>query len=242
MKAVILAAGRGSRMGELTEDQPKCMVKLQGRPLLGWQVAALTEAGIDDIAVVRGYRKESVEHPAITHFFDNARWSETNMVRSLMAAEAWLRSSNCIISYSDIFYEASAIKSLIASAADIAITYDTNFLALWKERNASPLDDLETFRITSDDNLLAIGEKPNTLGEIEGQYMGLLRFTPAGWHSVQQLLSSLPAATIDRMDMTTLLRHLIGKGIAIKTLAFCGTWGEVDNASDLALYEEKLAG
>ena len=58
MRGIILAAGRGSRMKHLTSERPKCMVKLQGKPLIEWQLEALRAAGIDDIAIVTGYRHE----------------------------------------------------------------------------------------------------------------------------------------------------------------------------------------
>ena len=57
MKAIILAAGRGSRMGGATAERPKCLVELSGRPLLDWQIHALRQGGIEDIAIVRGFQK-----------------------------------------------------------------------------------------------------------------------------------------------------------------------------------------
>ena len=236
MKAVILAAGRGSRMKGLTESLPKCMVKLHGKPLLGWQIEALAQAGVSDIAVVGGYRKEELIYPGITQRFENARWSETNMVCSLMEAASWLKAGPCIVSYGDIFYDSGAVTLLAACNADIALTYDVNFAELWQARSANPLDDLETFKVDEAGKLLTIGEKPKTMHEIDGQYMGLLRFTPQGWSHIEQLLASLPAAAVDKMDMTTLLRRLLERGIPIQALPFSGQWGEVDNESDLALY------
>ena len=50
---IILAAGRGSRMSNLTEERPKCMVELAGKPLLHWQLSALRRAGISSILAVR---------------------------------------------------------------------------------------------------------------------------------------------------------------------------------------------
>ena len=58
MKAILLAAGRGSRMGSLTQDMPKCLTPLHGKPLLEWQLKALREAGCNSIGMVRGYRAE----------------------------------------------------------------------------------------------------------------------------------------------------------------------------------------
>ena len=60
MKAIILAAGLGSRMKNLTENHPKCLVKVKGRTLLNWQLDALGTAGISQIGVVTGYRRESL--------------------------------------------------------------------------------------------------------------------------------------------------------------------------------------
>ena len=58
MKAIILAAGRGSRMKNMTDERPKCLVELGGKPLLEYQLTALRQAGINEIAVVTGYRRE----------------------------------------------------------------------------------------------------------------------------------------------------------------------------------------
>src|SRR5271156_6862674 len=101
MRAVILAAGRGSRMGQLGGDRPKCLVELGGRPLIERQIAALRRGGVDQIGVVCGYRAEMIDFPNL-FYFANERWAETNMVTSLTAAASWLRSGPLIVSYADI--------------------------------------------------------------------------------------------------------------------------------------------
>src|SRR5579862_1491970 len=103
MRAVILAAGRGSRMGNLGGDRPKCLVELGGRPLIERQIASLRRGGVDEIGVVRGYRADMIDLAGLS-YFANERWAETNMVMSLVAAAAWLRSGPLIVSYADIFY------------------------------------------------------------------------------------------------------------------------------------------
>ncbi len=111
MRAIILAAGRGSRMGRLCAHQPKCLTILAGKSLLDWQLAALRAAGIQDLAVVRGYRLEKLTAPGLK-YFDNRRWKETNMVSSLACADKWLSEETCIVSYADIVYHADIIKNL----------------------------------------------------------------------------------------------------------------------------------
>ena len=101
MRAVILAAGRGSRMGAFGEARPKCLIELAGKALLDRQLAALSAGGVSELGIVRGYRAEMLARPGLV-CFENPRWAETNMVMSLAAAEAWLRTAPLIVSYADI--------------------------------------------------------------------------------------------------------------------------------------------
>ncbi len=239
MKAIILAAGRGSRMKNLTDERPKCLVELRGKSLLEWQLAALREAGIDEIAIVTGYRRELLADYGLVEFH-NARWAETNMVSSLACAQEWLQAEPCIVSYSDIFYDAEAVKSLMDSPALLAVTYDPNWLELWTQRFGDPLLDAETFRLKPDNTLAEIGNKPKSVEEVQGQYMGLLRFTPEGWAEVLRIRAGLTPAECDRMHMTGTLQKVIDAGnVPIAAVPYAGEWGEVDSAEDLASYHAK---
>ena len=239
MRAIILAAGRGSRLGTLTEDRPKCLVELANRSLIERQIVALHRGGATSIGVVRGYCAASINLPGVT-YFDNNRWRDTNMVASLATAAAWLRVEPIIVSYSDIFYRHELIKDLVAAIGSLVIAYDRKWHALWAQRFQDPLSDAETFRIDIAGNLQEIGGKPTDLAEVEGQYMGLLKFTPPAWQWVEQTLAVLDAPTRDQLDMTGLLRRLLARSLPIATVATSGQWGEVDHASDLALYESMV--
>jgi choline kinase len=236
MKAIILAAGRGSRMKGLTDDRPKCLVELAGRSLLDRQVTALRAAGCTEVAVVAGYRSDLLEGRGLG-VFTNPRWAETNMVVSLTCAAAWLDAGPCLVSYGDIFYTASTARRLAGAAADIAISYDPDWHALWSARFADPLSDAETFRLAPDGTVADIGRRPTSLDEVQGQYMGLLKFTPAGWAAVTGHLAAVGPQAAARLDMTSLLRALIDKGTPVGAVAADGPWGEVDSATDLAFYE-----
>lgn len=235
MRAIILAAGRGSRMQHLTEDRPKCLVELHGRPLLQWQRDALSGAGISDVAVVTGYLREQLADRGL-HEFNNPIWDRTNMVASLACASEWLQQEPCIVSYSDIFYDAEAVRLLMENDADIAVTYDPGWLEIWAARFEDPLDDAETFRLDGD-RITEIGNRPTDVSEVEGQYMGLLRFTPAGWAEARRIHSALPEEKGAKLDMTSLLRAVIDAGnIPVRGVAYSGKWGEVDSSEDLAVY------
>lgn len=237
MKAIILAAGRGSRMQMLTDDRPKCLVELRGKTLLDWQLQALRGAGISDIAIVTGYKREQLAGRGMQEFY-NPRWAETNMVSSLACAEAWLNDEPCVVSYSDIFYETSAVVTLMLSNASLAVLYDDRWQALWERRFGDPLLDAETFRLNSDGTLAEIGNKPSSIAEIEGQYMGLLRFAPEGWQEIVRIRSSLSPEMRDRMHMTGTLQKVIEAGhVPVVALPYHQPWGEVDSPADLKAYQ-----
>jgi choline kinase len=239
-RAVILAAGRGSRMGHLGGDRPKCLVELAGKPLIERQIAALRRGGVDEIGVVRGYRAELIDFPGLC-YFANERWAETNMVMSLAAAASWLRSGPVIVSYADIFYRSELVRGLASAPGQLVISYDRAWRRLWTRRFADPLADAETFRINASGQLLEIGGKTTRIEDIEGQYMGLLKFTQPAWSAVEALLGTLDTAIRDRLDVTGLLRRLLsGNELPIGTLATDGQWGEIDNPEDLALYQNMV--
>jgi len=240
MRAIILAAGRGSRMGATGDERPKCLVELEGKPLLDRQIAALRRGGVEEIGIVRGYRAEMLNFPGLS-YFDNERWAQTNMVMSLAAAAAWLHSGPVIVSYADIFYRAGLVRGLANASGALVISYDRAWRRLWTRRFADPLSDAETFRLGAAGELLEIGGKTAKIEDIEGQYMGLLKFTPAAWSAVEALLATLDPPTRDRLDMTGLLRRLLaGKIIPITTFGTDGQWGEIDNPGDVALYQTMI--
>lgn len=236
MKAIILAAGRGTRMGSLTDEGPKCLTLLSGQPLLSWQVKALKDAGVQEIGIVRGYKKDKIKIEG-AFYFENPKWNKTNMVRSLEYAREWLEKETCVVSYSDIIYPAGTIVQLLESRGDIVISYNTEWLEIWEARFDDPLTDAETFRINEKGVVVDIGNKANRLEEIQGQYMGLIKFTSSGWSDATDILSSLRPDICDHMDMTTFLQELIKAGISIDAIPIKGRWFEFDCENDLRAYQ-----
>lgn len=239
MRGIILAAGRGSRMGSMTAHQPKCLTVLAGETLLSWQMKALRTAGVSEIALVRGYAADRLP-VAGCQAVDNPRWADTNMVASLCCAARYLEAEPCMVSYGDIVYHPSAVQTLVAADGDIVVAYDRLWSALWKDRFNDPLDDAETFR-TEGGRLMEIGGNVNDLARVQGQYMGLLKITPDGWRSIDRFVRALAPAERDRIDATSLLSQMLAGDTEVRTSPVDGRWCEVDTASDLELYEKRLA-
>ena len=230
MKAIILAAGRGSRMGELTNDQPKCLIPFLGKPLIEHQIDTLQQAGIKEIALVTGYKAEALKKYKV-HFFHNQLWEETNIVGSLFCAFEWLKSDDCLVSYSDIFYEKAIVTALMKNEDEIAIAYDPDWLSLWKKRFDDPLSDAESFKLNEDGCLIEIGLKSSNIREIQGQYMGFLKFNKRVWGkmNLEEFLQK---------DITAWLQQLIKRDFIIRGVKNKKMWIEIDSSHDLYISQK----
>ena len=146
MRAIILVAGRGSRLPKKLSNNPKSFLKINNKMIIEKLINNFNENGISNISLVTGYKKDKFNK---FHFkkFHNKKWKETNMVYSLYQADKWLTKYKCIVSYGDIFYEKKAVKSLILDKNLISVSYDPGWKKLWKMRFKNPLDDAETFKI-----------------------------------------------------------------------------------------------
>jgi len=238
VRAVILAAGKGSRMNHLTRDRPKPLVTLGGKTLLEWQIASLRAAGVSAIAVVRGYRGELIEFPGLA-YLENAEWARTNMVHSLRCADEWLNASICIVSYGDIVYHPRLVSTLVNTTGEIVVAYDVLWESLWRQRFEVPAEDAETFRI-KDGRIKEIGGTVGSLDSVEGQYLGLFKLTPEGWSKICGFLSLMEDEAARNLDVTALLGRLIREGVQVRGAPIRGRWCELDHVTDLRLYERMI--
>ena len=242
MKGIILAAGRGSRMGDITANSHKCLVEIHGYKLIDLQINAMLKAGIKDIGLVTGYNSHLLKRDSIKRYFHNEHWSNTNMVFSLSLAKDWLINYECIISYSDIFYSYSAIESLLNEQSNISITFDENWRRLWEKRFEEPLNDAESFSVDKDSSLLlSIGKKEKNIEKIMGQFMGLIYFKPQGWKEFQKTLLEMSFEKQKRVSVTEVLSQIIYFGREkIKGTPYNKIWGEIDSQSDLVIYNSLI--
>ncbi len=241
MKAIILAAGRGSRMHEGTKNNPKCMMKVCGKTLLNRCIENIERAGFEknDIAIVTGYKSDVIRSAikGVT-FFHNEEWERTNMVYSLTQAHSWLSKEDCCVFYSDIIFSPTSVKHTIKKDGDIVIPYYTEYLDLWKKRFDNPLEDLETFQVDSNGTLKDIGSKPTSYDQIGGQYMGIVKFTPNGWNLFMQSLKNT-TKSLEKVDMTSMLNATLRSGIEIQCVRCSDLWLECDNLNDVKVYERE---
>src|SRR3989338_5317146 len=192
LKAIILAAGEGTRLRPYTLDRPKCLVEVDGQSLLARQLAVLATEAIHPIILIGGYRVEMLKRPGI-EIRVNPRYAETNIVWTLFCAEDDLE-GDLLLCYGDIVYSREVLQALLKSKADIAVPIDLDWESYWRARNEDPLDDAETLKLADDGRILEIGQKPKSLAEIEGQYMGLMKFSATGCESLKKVFHDAKAS------------------------------------------------
>ena len=218
------------------------MCTLQGRTLLDRCMETLERAGVSpaDIGIVTGYRSEMFTVPGVT-YFHSPDWEKTNMFWSLTMAREWLGQEPCIVCYSDVVFSPGAFQALAGSRAPLAIPYYTGYWDLWSRRMEDPLADLETFRLSEEGRLLEIGKKPRGRDEIQGQFMGLLRFTPESWAWVEETIRQPMAKTVEKLDMTTLLQELLQREYPVQAISTSDLWLECDSEQDILVYEREFS-
>lgn len=238
-KAVVLAATRGRKLEELTEDRPKCMVDVRGKPLLHRLVGSFNDAGVRDLTVVTGYKAEAVNFPGIDTV-NNPDFDSSGELASLARAADALK-GDCLVSYGDIMFRSHVLNQLLDCEADIAVVVDAN----WEEERA------ETTKHTMD---LAVCSHPYTgdyfddevseltrlgtdiaAGDANGEWIGLVKFSAVGSQLVRTELQRMKDdGSLQTAGMIDLLNRLVAGGAKPQVVYITGNWLDVNDAFDLA--------
>ena len=245
MEAIILGAGSGSRLMPLTQDRPKCMVKIGSKTILERQASTFQRCGVASISVVVGHCGEKI--PRCYNIVSNHNYKNSNMVESMFcAAHLFSGKDDIIVSYGDLVYKENVLKALIESSGQIAVAVDIAYREYWKARMANPLDDLETLILNETGNITEIGKKPKSYADINAQYMGLFKIKRTISKNVLKEWLSVPTDGIgdgpNKKDlyMTDFLQLLIDKKYDIKAVPVENNWLEIDCLSDIKLYGSKF--
>lgn len=248
MKAVIIGAGRGSRLGPETKEIPKSFVQVMGRPILDWVLEALAAGGFDrkDIVFIAGYAEAVVRarYPDLT-FVTNAGWAENNILLSLLTARDHLR-SGFVSTYADIVYEGDIVQKLVASGERITLGCDTAWRRRYVDRSQHPETDAEKMRAEGT-RVIELGRKiPSE--SAAGEFIGVMKLSPDGAAEFLDAFDRANAAhssgefregrTFQRAYLIDLLQHMLEGGSAMHRVDTPGGYMELDTLEDLAAAEK----
>ncbi len=240
---IILAAGRGSRMGNLTKDKPKSFVKIyKNKRLIDQVIENFKNLGFNKITIITGYKSNQFKEFKNINKIKNTKWKTTNIFGSLICADKILSKYQCIISYADILYQKEAIKILnkAKKKKGIVILSFKHWKKYWKLRFKDPLLDLETFRTNYKNELIEIGNRTNSYKNIKGQYMGVFKIDPYSWQKIKRYLFK-DVKNLDKIDITALFQLIIKKKICkIYVENYGKDWFEIDNIKDYKVLKKSI--
>jgi choline kinase len=244
--AIILAAGTGSRLYPLTATKPKALVSFAGKRLIDRQLEIFSKAGISDITVATGHCADAVAQLGLKTV-TNRMFQSTNMVFSLFETLKHLNpQGDLIISYGDILFEKRILNNLLASNSDISVAIDLKWENLWRKRFTDPLDDAETLLLSNNGHISEIGNKPSSISDIHGQFIGLIKVKLKVLNALHSFYESIDRTrsfggkSFENMFMTSFLQELIDNGWLVKAIPVHGGWLEIDTISDIERYHELL--
>lgn len=246
MKAIILAAGSGTRLKKYTQNLPKGMLLFMGKTIIERQIETYHKCGINDIIVVRGFEADKINYANIK-YYTNDNYANTNMVESLMKAQSEFN-DDVIVSYSDILFESDMLKSMMASSGDFCCAVDDNWKEYWLKRYGKTDFDTESLVIDGNGNIIELGLENPPMEKISARYIGLLKFSENGLKFIQKIMEKAymeyedtpwqqSGKTVRKAYMTDLLNAVIQSGQDVKAVHFNNGWIEFDTNED---YEQAI--
>ena len=248
MKAIVIGAGRGSRLKHLTEEIPKTLVPIVGRPMLDHVLDALAAGGFarKDVVFICGYKADVIRerYPDLT-YVENVEWERNNILLSLLCAREHL-AGGFVSTYADIVYRPAAVADLVKSPHDITVVCDTDWRRRYVGRSQHPETDAE--------KLYAEGPRVLELSRhiaserASGEFIGVMRMTPGGagrflaafdeakarFHAAPQFREG---RTFQKAYLIDLLQHMLEAGEPMHRVDTHGGYMEIDTVEDAELAE-----
>ena len=242
MRAIILGAGSGSRMGQHTKDIPKVLLDINGKSILERQISLLREHGVNEIFVVTGYKREKHVLKDIEYIF-NPRYSETEQLASMMVARTKI-SDDVLIIFGDIIFDSQILQQILASKDDIAIAIDLDWEKSYNERPDNPKS-LADKVLINQKKILRISAKETSFdikNQTVGEFLGVIKLSANGSRTIIKKYEELEksyvgkfhdADSFKKAKLVDILQELIDSKIEIYPITISGKWCEIDTPIDL---------
>ncbi len=247
MQAIIIGAGRGSRLKALTDDAPKPYAPIGERRILDWLLASLRDAGLEKIVFVGGYQYDLVraDYPEL-EFRHNPDWAKTNILASLMCAEDCM-DEGFLCTYADILYRPSVVQRALNHEAEAVLCVDTQWRTRYADRSQHPEDDAE--KVTAEGDRILRVNRMIPSQEADGEYIGVARFDANAasqlretYHTVKARLGDSEwksGTSFPRAYLIHLFEEMLDLGHPFHMVTTDGEYMEVDTEEDFRLANER---
>ena len=243
----MIGAGRGSRLGHNTDQIPKTLVEVMGRPMLDWILDALASAGITrkEVVFVCGYAEDVVRarYPEFT-FVRNADWANNNILLSLLCAREHL-AGGFLSTYADIVYDGEIVQKLVASPAEITLGCDTAWRRRYIGRTQHPETDAE--KLCADGTLVTQISRRIPSEQAAGEFIGVMKMSARGAAAFMAHFDARKAEyaggpyregrTWEKAYLIDLLQDMLEAGVPMHRVDTHGAYMEIDTVQDLSFAE-----
>ena len=232
---IVLAASRGKALADLTEDRPKVMLPVGGKPLLQRLVTSFKKRGINDISVVAGYKLESINIDGIK-LIKNEAYETTGELGSLNCALKKF-SDDMLITYGDLLFRGYVLEDLLESSHPITLVVDSMIEA--SHISGSPdyaycSSEDDRAMLGQDIDLVKISDEIENGSNPQGRWIGMLRVTGEGRLHLEQALNDLQKRNdFDQLGIPDLLNELVTQQHPIKVFYINGHWLDINTLDDL---------
>jgi choline kinase len=230
MKAVILAAGRGTRIESVTHGVPKCLLHFGRRTILDHQIESLWSAGVSRIAIVVGHQGQRiVDHVYDTYadagdlfeFIWNPDFQTTNNIHSLWLARDWVESGDFVCLNADVLFHSAILPPALHLHAPVSMIVDPE----WRD---------ETMKVTIRGGYVVRMSKAIPRLEYSATYIGITAFSRPIVPILFDEIESMLAGGQSQQFFNAAVQNLVHRGLHV---GFSGTfglpWAEVDDPEDL---------
>lgn len=245
MKAIIIGAGRGSRLRHLTSDIPKTLVPILGRPMLDSILEALAAGGFSraDVIFICGYRAEVIRerYPDLT-YVENRDWENNNILASLLCAREHLE-GGFVFTYADIVYRPAIVADLVRSTHDLTLAADTDWRRRYVGRSQHPETDAEKIRLEGD-RVIEISRRIDS-ERASGEFIGVMKASAAGARRLTAAFDEARARfagkefregrSFEKAYLIDLLAAMLERGEEMRAVTTLGGYMEIDTLEDAAL-------
>ena len=234
MKALILAAGLGTRLAPITNDRPKSLVPVNGKPILMKQIENLHENGITDITIVSGYKADILEkavhelYPEIK-IIESVDYATTNNMYSAYIARESIGENGFLMMNADVFYDSSVISALLKDKAENAIVTD---IGTYIE---------ESMKVVEVEGRLVKISKAITPEEALGASIDVYKFSVEGGKVFFAKCAEYIEGKKELKMWSEVALNDILSDVVFKACPLKGRWLEIDNHDDLAAAEKLFA-
>ena len=242
VKAIIVAAGIGSRLGELTKEFPKSLIDINGKSILERQISLFKKFGIDNIVIIRGPHREKFSFDDVKYVNDDD-YENHNLLGSLMVAEDELN-EDVIISYGDIVFDEIILEQILAFSGNAGLAIDYNWEKNYSEKSKELLGKVSV--VTIENNSISnIGYYENidkNPGSILGEFIGIMKLSPQSANYFVTKYNELmrnhdgkfhDSPSINFAIITDMINELLQHGIKFTPIKISGKWYEIDTPEDL---------